>query len=94
MTHSVLATIGLYQDGVMKKDVDGKDTVGKWKFLSYYFEILIDLPRTCSTHLRIHYPIINVVETCSCRTDAKRSQQSRSRSDDLLSETEEYEEDQ
>lgn len=25
----VLATIGLYQDGVMKKDVDGKETVGE-----------------------------------------------------------------
>lgn len=25
---SVLATIGLYQDGVMKKDVDGKETIG------------------------------------------------------------------
>lgn len=26
-TLDVLATIGIYQDGVMKKDVDGKDTV-------------------------------------------------------------------
>jgi hypothetical protein len=26
---SVLATIGLYQDGVMKKDVDGKETIGE-----------------------------------------------------------------
>ena len=26
---SVLATIGLYQDGVMKKDVDGKKTIGE-----------------------------------------------------------------
>jgi chitin synthase len=26
-TLDVLATIGIYQDGVMKKDVDGKETV-------------------------------------------------------------------
>lgn len=26
-TLDILATVGIYQDGVMKKDVDGKDTV-------------------------------------------------------------------
>lgn len=34
LAYSVLATIGLYQDGVMKKDVDGKKTVGKLPWLA------------------------------------------------------------
>ena len=34
----VLATVGVYQDGVMKKDVDGKDTV------AHIFEVCMKPP--------------------------------------------------
>ena len=36
-TLDVLATIGIYQDGIMKKDIDGKETVAHivWPLLSF-----------------------------------------------------------
>ena len=45
----ILATVGVYQDGVMKKQVDGKDTV------AHIFEVyILILTMTWLTYLSIH----------------------------------------
>lgn len=57
----ILATIGVYQDGVMKKQVDGKDTV------AHIFEVC-DSYSNLSFILYLHYSI-----PLSCRLTQSRS---------------------
>ena len=50
-TLDVLATIGIYQDGVMKKDVDGRETVAHVvSFASFHFPPLPPLCRPPLAH--------------------------------------------
>ena len=61
----ILATVGVYQDGVMKKQVDGKDTV------AHIFEVpsfLWDLIKMCSDghgHL-VHHAIVGRCHAAAC----------------------------
>ena len=65
-TLDVLATIGIYQDGVMKRDVDGKETVAHIVGLSTLItEKEIAKPWTI---VRIHYPIVSDTESAAYPT--------------------------
>ena len=50
-TLDVLATIGIYQDGVMKKDVDGKDTVAHI-VCHVYSHSVENADRCCSSNIQ------------------------------------------
>jgi chitin synthase len=56
-TLDVLATVGIYQDGVMKKDVDGKETVAH--IVSYTRHCRLEWPvGSDSILVRVHYPAV------------------------------------
>lgn len=59
----LLATVGIYQDGIMKKQIDGKDTVG------HIFEVCGACDFLCRTYrlssTRLNYPWIRLLNLCS-----------------------------
>jgi chitin synthase len=75
----ILATVGVYQDGVMKKQVDGKDTVG------HIFEV------GCTVHhimifsqdffFLVHNPTLSGCYTTTSSSSSQRSVESGSRPD-------------
>jgi hypothetical protein len=78
----LLATVGVYQDGVMKKQVDGKDTI------AHIFEVrrrdysrrVINLQFSCDL---VHDPTLGRRNTPACPSTGERSLELGSRSDHL-----------
>src|ERR1700722_3425451 len=68
----VLATVGVYQDGTMKKQVDGKDTV------AYIFEASLRLTSGSTRHLMafvytaVHHPIVCGRKASACASPSRR----------------------
>src|SRR5271168_113507 len=64
----ILATIGVYQDGVMKKQVDGKDTV------AHIFEVdifsLANADETLTWFLPVHNSTFHRCYTTACSTSS------------------------
>lgn len=65
-TLDVLATLGIYQDGVMKRDVDGRETVAHIVsvFLIVIFFFLNHIGSLCTdwTTVRIHHPALRYLQ--------------------------------
>lgn len=56
-TLDVLATIGVYQDGVMKRDVDGKETVAHI-VSSLFLQSVSKISRLTSHAVRVHHSAV------------------------------------
>ena len=65
-TLDVLATLGIYQDGVMKRDVDGRETVAHIVsvFLIVFFFKKNHIGSLCTdwTTVRIHHPALRYLQ--------------------------------
>ena len=64
-TLDVLATLGIYQDGVMKRDVDGRETVAH--IVSVFLIVIFFLSHIGSlctdwTTVRIHHPALRYLQ--------------------------------
>lgn len=68
----VLATIGVYQDGVMKRDVDEKETVAHivWSpfFVAPFFDRRYGTLLTASSIVRIHDSVVGNAESAAYPT--------------------------
>ncbi len=86
----ILATVGVYQDGVMKKQVDGKDTV------AHIFEVWKpSRPLAWAlTSLSVYDPIVSRYHTSAGRSAGRGPQQPRARPDHLGHQGSKPEEDQ
>jgi hypothetical protein len=86
----ILATVGVYQDGVMKKQVDGKDTV------AHIFEVcLISVAKLAfSWPLSVHDATVRRPITPACPSTRRECEQPRSRSDHSHIKSQESKEDQ
>lgn len=75
----LLATVGVYQDGVMKKQVDGKDTV------AHIFEVFFmqsdHFPRANAVILAVHDAIVCRCDTRTHSSSRRRPEQPRASSD-------------
>lgn len=66
-TLDVLATLGIYQDGVMKRDVDGRETVAHIVsvfLIVIFFFFLNHIGSLCTdwTTVRIHHPALRYLQ--------------------------------
>lgn len=66
----VLATLGVYQDGVLKKAVDDKATV------AHIFEVSRDLGRLDRSDEAVHHPAVYRRDAPASPASSGRSQQS------------------
>ena len=63
-TLDVLATVGIYQDGVMKKDVDGKETTAHVvSFPSFFISYLLSI--SCSLNTPRNYQLLPASYWCA-----------------------------
>lgn len=88
-TLDVLATIGIYQDGVMKRDVDGKETVAHIVRVSFLTQCQKTPSADCLSNIvRIHYATFSHSQPTADSSYRRWPQHFASRSNDLLFEAE------
>lgn len=95
-TLDLLATVGVYQDGIMKKSVDGTETVAHIvRFLAIFPLLIIFflMPRSgwliLISIVRIHYPTLRHTKPTAHSATRWRNNQLTTSSNDVLSQTEE-----
>jgi len=84
-TLDVLATVGIYQDGVMKKSVDDKETVAH--IVGHCGQRAIE--RSNSILVRVYYPAFGYRQSEINSAPRRRSQHTASSANDILPETKE-----